>query len=311
METLLNRDIENALLGTFFGLAIGDAVGTTVEFRARDSFNPLNDMIGGGPFNLQAGEWTDDTAMALCLAENLESTGNNLGDIDPADLMNRFVNWWRYGHNSCTGTCFDIGSTTAFALRRFESSGDPYAGSTDEFSAGNGSIMRLAPVVLRYWNDPISAQCAAYTQGIVTHGADECVDACAMLTHVLIELISGRSLRDALKDAPTPKGSKIVQLRDLELFHCARDDVRSSGYVYDTLHAAFWCLNNADNPRDVILLAANLGDDADTVAAVAGQLAGARWGLNAFPTSWLERLAWRDQIMNISRRLIEIGQSKA
>ena len=121
------------------GLAVGDAVGTTVEFKAPGTFAPVSDMVGGGPFGLRPGQWTDDTSMALCLAESLIECGG----FDARDQMERYVRWWREGHLSSTGKCFDIGNTTRAALSRFEKTGDPFAGSTEPNVAGNGSLMRL------------------------------------------------------------------------------------------------------------------------------------------------------------------------
>jgi len=130
--------------GSLVGLAVGDALGTTVEFKRPGTFEPVTDITGGGPFGLAPGEWTDDTSMALCLAASLlEQQG-----FDPNDQMQRYVRWYREGYFSCTGHCFDIGNTVAAALGRFEKNGDPYAGSKDPSTAGNGSIMRLAPVAL-------------------------------------------------------------------------------------------------------------------------------------------------------------------
>ncbi len=130
--------------GAPLGLAAGDALGTTVEFRHPGTFEPLTDIVGGGQFDLAAGEWTDDTSMALCLAESLlERNG-----FDPVDQLQRYVRWFRHGHHSSTGTCFDIGNTVRDALLRFERSGEPWCGSTDPQSAGNGSLMRLAPIPL-------------------------------------------------------------------------------------------------------------------------------------------------------------------
>ena len=132
--------------GSLLGLACGDALGTTVEFKPRGSFPDVTDMTGGGPFNLKPGQWTDDTSMALCLAESLL----NKGGFNAADQMGRYLNWWQWGYLSATGDCFDIGMTVREALARFQASGDPFAGSTAPYSAGNGSLMRLAPVVLFY-----------------------------------------------------------------------------------------------------------------------------------------------------------------
>jgi len=143
--------ITDRAIGALLGLAIGDAIGTTLEFRARDTYAPLTDMVGGGPFDLRAGEWTDDTAMALALADSLEARD----DLDEQDLLGRFADWWQSGTYSCKGKCFDIGITTQQALLRWQSTKEPHCGSTDPMSAGNGSLMRLAPVAVRFWNDRI------------------------------------------------------------------------------------------------------------------------------------------------------------
>ena len=161
-------------IGALLGLAVGDAIGTTLEFKQRDSYAPLTDMIGGGPFRLQAGQWTDDTAMALALADSLLE----LEEFDEADLMRRFIQWRDEGAYSCTNSCFDIGLTVSSALRGFEMTGNPIAGSTDPNSAGNGSLMRLAPAVLRYWRDRAKLQEIAARQSVTTHGAPEAISAC-------------------------------------------------------------------------------------------------------------------------------------
>src|SRR5262249_24847002 len=155
--------------GCLLGLAAGDALGTTLEFRSPGSFTPIQDIVGGGPFGLAAGQWTDDTSMALCLAESLiECHG-----FDPVDPLKRYVRWYRQGHLSSTGHCFDIVNTTRSALRRFEQSGDPYCGPTDSWSAGNGSIMRLAPVPLFFAATPHEAVTRAAESSRTTHGAEE------------------------------------------------------------------------------------------------------------------------------------------
>ena len=139
--------------GCLLGLAGGDALGTTLEFQPPGTFEPIEDMVGGGPFRLEPGQWTDDTDMALCLAESLIENGG----FDAADQMRRYVRWWREGHLSSTGTCFDIGNTIRSALMKFEATGEPFSGGTHPHSAGNGSIMRLAPVPLFFAGDPETA----------------------------------------------------------------------------------------------------------------------------------------------------------
>ena len=153
--------------GALLGLACGDAVGTTVEFQPRGSFQPLTDMVGGGPFHLKPGQWTDDTSMALCLAESLL----NKNAFDAADQMGRYLNWWQWGYLSSTGECFDIGMTVSQALDRYQQTGEPFAGSTDPHSAGNGSLMRLVPVVLFYFPDARQIRRFAADSSRTTHAA--------------------------------------------------------------------------------------------------------------------------------------------
>jgi ADP-ribosyl-[dinitrogen reductase] hydrolase len=174
-------DISNRFRGCLLGLAVGDAVGTTVEFRPRGTFSPMTDMVGGGPFNLKPGAWTDDTSMALCLATSLlEKNG-----FDPKDQMNRYCNWYQHGYLSSTDRCFDIGVTVRNALQRYLDNGEPFSGSTDPNSAGNGSIMRLAPIPMYYFpNRELILQYSAENSK-TTHGALECEDACRLLGDIL------------------------------------------------------------------------------------------------------------------------------
>ncbi len=160
--------------GSLLGLAVGDAVGTSLEFQPPGSFAPLDDMVGGGPFGLAPGQWTDDTSMALCLAESLIDRRG----FDPVDQLQRYVRWYRDGHLSSTGRCFDIGNTVQDALLRFERTGEPYCGPTHRMSAGNGSIMRLAPVPLFYRANPREAIARSGESSRTTHGAAAAVDAC-------------------------------------------------------------------------------------------------------------------------------------
>jgi ADP-ribosyl-[dinitrogen reductase] hydrolase len=291
--------ITDRALGCLFGLAVGDTIGTTLEFTARDQRSPLTDMVGGGPFGLQPGEWTDDTSMALCLADSLLARG----ELDQFDLMQRFIRWWQNGENSCNGRCFDIGITTRTALSRFLRTGDPVAGTTDPESAGNGSVMRLAPVVLRWHREPSRAIAAAREQSVTTHAAPATVEGCAFLAEVLIDAIETGSKAHTLRSrrAPDPSVDAVARCswRDKN-----RNSIRSSGYLVHTLEAALWAADRGDSFKSTVLLAANLGDDADTVGAVTGQIAGALYGLSAIPPSWRKRLAWSDRIEALGRRLI-------
>jgi ADP-ribosylglycohydrolase len=186
--------------GALFGLATGDAVGTTLEFKHPGTFEPITGMVGGGPFELKPGQWTDDTSMALCLAESLvEEQG-----FDPADQMSRYLRWWREGHLSSSGACFDIGGTVSSALSRFELTGETFSGSTDPHSAGNGSIMRLAPVPLFFASNPEQAIAMSAESSRTTHGTETAVDACRYLGALIVGALQGASKESLLSDRFTP-----------------------------------------------------------------------------------------------------------
>lgn len=289
--------IKDRLLGSFLGLAIGDAVGTTVEFCARDTFEPVTDMVGKGPFNLPAGYFTDDTSMALCLAESLIEHPQ----LDRNDLLSRFSKWYREGVNSPTGRCFDIGGTTSFAIVNWEKTGS-VLNNTDTWDAGNGSIMRLAPAVIKYHTDSARAIATAIMQGETTHGSVEASDGCDLLARVLLTAYVTDDKNAVFNiDAQNHWADSVKNI--LNTLDVSRDEVKSSGYVIHTLHAALWCFKNTDNFRDAILLATNLGGDADTVAAVTGQIAGAYYGMSGIPITWLDKLYETERFIELVDKL--------
>jgi ADP-ribosyl-[dinitrogen reductase] hydrolase len=295
-----NAAIEDRAVGALLGLAVGDALGTALEFSPRDDrAEPLTDMVGGGPFGLRAGEWTDDTAMALALANSLDVDHS----LDPRDLMDRFVDWWKNGEYSCTGRCFDIGVTTRAALEKWLRTGDPYAGSIDPNTAGNGSLMRLAPVAIRHRRDRDSRRDVSSRQSKTTHGAAEAVDACVLYADLLAEAIEGEPRANILSPRGFAGATRIEKIANGAWRGKARKSVRGSGYVVAALEAALWCVASSSDFRGAVLRAANLREDADTTAAIAGQLAGAIYGLSGIPSEWLERLAWRDRVEEAARRL--------
>jgi ADP-ribosyl-[dinitrogen reductase] hydrolase len=280
--------------GALLGLAAGDAVGTTLEFRPRGSFEPIEDMIGGGPFHLEPGQWTDDTSMALCLAASLL----HCQGFDANDQMERYCDWAEHGYVSSNGRSFDIGNTVSEALRRYRLGGDPFSGSTRPESAGNGSLMRLAPVVLFYAPDLAAIQTHAAESSRTTHGAAEAIEACTMFSRMLASALRGDSKEQvlgAVSGSTVSKRLSAVAAGEYRTQPIER--IRGTGYVVDCLEAALWCFAHTDSFREAVLGAANLGDDADTTAAVCGQLAGAYHGASAIPREWLERLALRDQII--------------
>jgi ADP-ribosyl-[dinitrogen reductase] hydrolase len=294
------------LRGCLLGLAVGDAVGTAVEFQPRGSFPPLTDMVGGGPFGLQPGQWTDDTSMALCLAASLIDAEG----FDAEDQVQRYLRWRDHGYMSSNGMCFDIGGTVASALTRYEASGDPFAGSTHPHTAGNGCIMRLAPVPMFYAADREQAVHYAAESSRTTHGAAECLDACRLLASMLCAAFDGADKESIVRGDAGPRLTtpRIAAIAAGDYLDKPVHDIRGSGYVAECLEAALWCFCHTDSFEAAVLAAANLGDDADTTAAVCGQLAGAFYGIGGIPRRWLARLAGRGMIEQMA---IALDQERA
>lgn len=291
--------MDDKFKGCLVGLACGDAVGTTVEFMQRGSFEPLIDMVGGGPFNLLAGQWTDDTSMALCLAHSLLYKN----DFDPIDQMNRYCNWYQYGYLSSTGECFDIGATVASALNLYLKTGNPFSGSIDERSSGNGSLMRLAPIAIFYHSHINDLIRYAGESSRTTHGSAECIDACRYFANLLVTAFSSDNKEDLVCTSYKPTSPKVTAIANANYLKKNYEQLTGSGYVIESLESALWCFHHSSNFKDAILLAANIGNDADTTAAICGQIAGAFYGYNAIPHEWKSRLYECDGITALAMRL--------
>ncbi len=291
--------------GALIGLAVGDALGAAVEFKSPGSFKPVTEYRGGGPHGLGPGEFTDDTSMALALADSIASTGWDLND-----QARRYVDWWRHGKYSVNGTCFDIGITTQQALSRFERTGDANtSGDPSGRASGNGSIMRLAPVPIHFAHlfpdelEELVKYCIDSSHP--THASPQCLSACAYFGLVLAGLIHGIDRNEALaRDwAPlrhlqtiAPLHPEILDVAQGNFREKQPPDIKGSGYVVKSLEAALWAFHDAKDFREAVLRAVNLGDDADTTGAVCGQLAGAYWGELGIPQEWLEGLARKEMI---------------
>ena len=288
--------------GCLMGLAVGDAVGTTLEFRAPGTFTPISDMVGGGPFGLAPGQWTDDTSMALCLATSLVERGG----FDPHDQMQRYLRWYREGYLSSTGRCFDIGTTVRAALLRYEQSGDPMAGSDDPLTAGNGGLMRLAPVAMAWALQAPETSHFAAEATRTTHGAEEALDASRLFATQLRHALNGEDKHIILVGhRARVSAPAIVEIAKGDVASWEAGHIRGSGYVVDSLRAALWCFATTDSFEQAVLKAANLGDDADTTAAICGQLAGAYYGVQGIPAAWREQVAMAGLINALSDQLYQ------
>jgi ADP-ribosylglycohydrolase len=298
--------------GAMVGLATGDAFGVCLEFMPPGSFIEITEIMGGGPFGLEPGQWTDDTSMALCMAASLLECGN----FDAKDQMERYANWRDNGYMSVRGEgmpCVDIGNTTNEAIQRFLDTGEPYAGSTEHSSSGNGSIMRLAPIPLFYGGDALETFGFAGQSSKTTHGSEACVDACRYMATIINGALDGLVKEELLSSG---------LLKDIELMPDIREiangsfkekeppDIQGTGYVVESLEAALWAFYKYDTFEDGLIAAVNLGDDADTTGAVYGQIAGAYYGIDEIPERWLEKVADLDGIMFVAEGLYDAAVEK-
>ena len=301
----IRESMNDCKAGALLGLAIGDALGAAVEFMSPGTFAPVTDYRAGGPHRLKPGEWTDDTSMALALANSIAAAGWELND-----QAVRYVRWWQHGEYSVNGRCFDIGHTTRTALENFKLSRDARkSGPRYERSSGNGSIMRLAPVPIAYAHlfpdrvDELGR--LAVESSLPTHGSPQCLSACRYFALVLAGLIHGVPREEVLSpewpplsalETAAPLHPDIAAVAAGSFRHKRPPQIVGTGYVVQSLEAALWAFHSAGDFREAVLAAVNLGDDADTTGAVCGQLAGACWGQAGIPQEWLSGLARRDMI---------------
>ncbi|MCK5486321.1 MAG: ADP-ribosylglycohydrolase family protein [Desulfobacterales bacterium] len=297
--------------GSLLGLAVGDALGAPLESKPPGTFKPVENMTSGGIFNLDAGQWTDDTALALCLAESLIETKR----FDPFDQMQRYLKWYREGYLSSTGKCFGIGSNTLQSLQRFERTGDPLSIATTQKSITNGSLMRLAPVPLAFCNDPVMAIERSGDSSKTTHSAQVAVDSCRYMGALIIgalnsvpkkELLSKRycPVEDYWNEHPLSPPVDEVAKGSFKLKEPPQ--IIGAQYVVRSLEAALWAFYKTNSFKEGCLLAVNLGADADTTGAIYGQLAGAYYGEQEIPDPWLVKLAYRELIESYAEQLMEV-----
>lgn len=276
-----NIQLKNSI-ACLLGLACGDALGTTLEFTERGTQEHHTDIIGGGVFKLNAGEWTDDTSMALCISKSLLEEGFSL-----KGQMNNYVKWMRFGYLSSNGRCFDIGVTTSNAIKQYLHLKNPKAGFKEIYHSGNGSIMRLAPIPIYFHKDINKTIQYSAESSLTTHGSPECIESCMLLGAILnlfINNINNKSKKELifnsnLENILNLKEPKVIKLLKGESWLKLKyEELPNTGYVIDTLISALWCLYYSKDFEEALILAVNFCGDADTIGAVCGQLAGAYYG---------------------------------
>ncbi|CAF1079739.1 unnamed protein product [Rotaria sp. Silwood1] len=327
-----------------FGLAMGDALGAHVEFRPHSYLlaNPVKDLVGGGTWGLQKGQFTDDTSMALCLANSLIACQ----DFVPYDQLVRYKWWYRHGYMSSTGQCFDIGAATRQSIEEFETRQRKFAHDHDipldemdslsdrdllqafdvkcskEDVAGNGALMRLAPVPLFFYRNPEVAIDYSGISGRITHGDDKAYDACCYYGALIIAALNGAKKSELISKTFYDEHREWFGNRTLhsEIMAIAQgsyqkpggyqDGIRGKGYIVNALEAALWAFwSDEDSFETGALKAVNLGDDTDTTAAIYGQLAGAYYGYKKLPEKWLECMYAKDFILCVSSWISYEGEA--
>lgn len=305
---------KKAIKGAILGSAVGDALGVPVEFKSREYLreHPVTDMIGYGTYNQPPGTWSDDTSMTLCLLDQM--TEGELDQEGLNGLMDKFNSWYEKGEYTAHGKIFDIGNTTQFALIKHRQGVEPLlCGLESESSNGNGSLMRVLPLAFITRNPRVRDRNLIKSVSCLTHAHPRSFIACQTYIAIAEQLQNYKEkqkeiIQNALshvmfvsdyflfQEHPEEK-EHFSRLLDIEAFkNLPEEEIQSSGYVMHTLEAAIWCLLNTSSYKECVLKAVNLGGDTDTVAAVAGGLAGIVYGIESIPEEWLNKLAKREYI---------------
>ncbi len=301
--------IEDRAKGAMLGLAIGDAMGAPVEFRTRGKFAPVTGFRDGGPFKLKAGQWTDDTAMALCLAQSLIDCNG----MDAKDQMDKYLRWANDGYMACTDRSVGIGQTVLRSLSRYYKTNEPYQGDPNPKYAGNGCIMRLAPVPIYYRNDAKVAMLESVNSARTTHGSPQALQCSAYFGGLIWAALNGYTKEQMLQPYFSP-------CSDLDFNHLhddvervfkgsyqnmADEDLNPTGYVVDSLEVALWGFFHFDNFEDGLLSVVNLGGDADTTGAIYGQLAGCYYLAQEILPIYKQKVAYSVFIYELTEKLLD------
>ena len=308
---MMNNDAEYKIKSIILGHAVADALGVPAEFSEREELDasPVTDMEGFGTYPYPAGTWSDDTTMNLCALDSMCT-----GELRLNEIMDNFCRWYDKGEFTPAGVCFDIGGACMGAIEKYKHLHLPahLCGGEDERSCGNGSLMRILPFVLfaEYGEYSGNWLDIVHLGSSLTHRHERCRVGCGIYSIIVRKLLCRpdvdsvyvglKRAEKEYKDSPELK--KYRRIFDADFISLDRNEIKSSGYVVDTLEAALWCLLTTDNYKDCVLKAVNLGGDTDTVAAVAGGLAGALYGLDSIPGKWLDTLIRREYIEDLCER---------
>lgn len=301
--------LQNRFKGSLVGLGVGDALGASVEFLKRDTYE-ISTYQSGGKLNVKLGEYTDDTAMALCLSWSLLENG-----FDEKNQLELYLKWLLEAYMSADGRVVDCGKTIYYSLMNYKKNKTITSNQNQKFTAGNGSLMRIAPIALYSHKNIKKALVYSALSSYTTHGLDVCADACMAYTGLIIAALNALEKDEILSYAYAKYIFGLIDDKSLDVKcvlegsykHKTRDEISSTGYVIHSLEAALWCFYNSQNFDDGLKLAVNLGNDTDTIGAIYGQLAGAYYGFDAISKDLRENLMRSDFLQDTALRLYEVA----
>lgn len=296
--------LKNKQKGSLFGLYIGDALGAPLEFKDSGTFEEITEYSYGGVHSVKIGQWTDDSSMALCLMDSLMKDG-----FDLSSQLENYIKWLKYGEFSSIGRCFDIGITVNNALSNYAITKDVYSGSKNNAQSGNGSIMRLAPVPIYFYNNSLEDIIKYSVESSkTTHGSPICLDSVGYFTSVLYSIFKGETDKDLIikNKFYTPTDEDVIYLKELDYNQVVKYDLEPTGYVIHSLKCALWCFYKTNSFEEAVLKAVNLGGDSDTIGAIVGQIAGAYYGYDSIPDYYINNLMKKDYLTKVTDDFLSI-----